>query len=79
MVYGRSEIAAENLITEVPNRIETICNNPLKYRNRYKIFRETSLKKYPYYIVYFVDEITNTVIITSFYHHKRNPRKKYSK
>ncbi|MEO8415639.1 MAG: hypothetical protein ABI472_18395 [Ginsengibacter sp.] len=41
----RSETAAENLITEVKNRIETICADPLRYRNTYKIFRETSLKK----------------------------------
>lgn len=75
----RSEPAAANLITAVKSRIEAICNDPLRYRNAYKIFRETSLKKYPYYIVYFVDEITKTVIITSLYHHKRNPKKKYRK
>jgi plasmid stabilization system protein ParE len=75
----RSEAAAKNLITEFKSRIEAICDNPLRYRNTYKNFRETSLKKYPYYIVYFVDESTNTVIITSLYHQKRNPKKKYRK
>lgn len=75
----RSEAAAENLIIEVKARIEAICSDPLRYRNTYKLFRETSLKKYPYSIVYFVDENTNTIIITSLYHHKRNPKKKYRK
>jgi plasmid stabilization system protein ParE len=76
---ARSETAAENLITEVKSRIEAICDDPLRYRNTYKNFRETSLKKYPYYLVYFVDENIKTVIITSLYHHKRNPKKKYRK
>lgn len=75
----RSETAAANLIAEVKNRIETICSDPLLYRKTYKIFRETSLKKYPYYIVYFVDENTRIIIITSLYHHKRNPKKKFRK
>ncbi len=75
----RSETAAENLIRELKSRIEALCNDPLRYRNTYKIFRETSLKKYPYYLVYFVDENAKTIIITSLYHHKRNPKKKYRK
>lgn len=75
----RSEIAARNLTKELKSGLEAICDNPLLYRNTYKIFREISLKKYPYCIVYFVDERTKTVIITSLYHHKRNPKKKYRK
>jgi plasmid stabilization system protein ParE len=42
----RSETAAKNLIIEVQDRIEAICNDPLRYRNTYKNFRETSLKNF---------------------------------
>lgn len=73
----RSEAAAQNLIAEVKERIEEICSNPLRYRNTYKHFRKTSLKKYPYYIIYFVDEDAQAIIISSLYHHKRNPKKGY--
>jgi plasmid stabilization system protein ParE len=69
----RSETATKNLVNEVKTRIELICNDPSRYPNRYKFFRETSLKKYPYYIVYFTDDIKRTVVISSFYLHKRNP------
>ncbi|MGI8951095.1 MAG: type II toxin-antitoxin system RelE/ParE family toxin [Chitinophagaceae bacterium] len=44
----RSEIAAENFVKDVREKIEAICKAPLRYRNSYKYFRETSLKKYPY-------------------------------
>jgi plasmid stabilization system protein ParE len=55
----------------------TICDDPLRYRSTYKKLRETSLKKYPYSIVYFVDEKEQLVVIASVYHHKRDPRRKY--
>ncbi len=75
----RSETAAENFIRSVKEIIEAIRAEPDRYRNTYKNFRETSLKKYPYSIVYFIDENSMTVVITSIYHHKRNPKKKYRK
>lgn len=73
----RSATTAENFVIAVNEKIKLICTDPLRYRNIYKHFRETSLKKYPYCIVYFLDENEQTVIITSLYHHRRNPKKKY--
>ncbi len=75
----RSKTAAENFVRDVKEKIESICLNPLRHRNTYKYFRETSLKKYPFCIVYFVDENKKIVVITSVYHHKRNPKRKYKK
>jgi plasmid stabilization system protein ParE len=75
----RSIRAAENFIAEVTEKIKIICNSPGKFKNRYKNFRETSLKRFPFYIIYFTDDANKTVIITAVYHHKRNPRNKYSK
>jgi plasmid stabilization system protein ParE len=76
---ARSGQAAENFVKAVRDCIALICERPLRYRNGYKNFRETSLKKYPFYIIYFTDEGKKTVIIASVYHHKRNPAKKYVK
>lgn len=73
----RSETATINFVKEVKEKIAVICKEPLQYRNTYKKFRETSLNKYPYSIVYIVEENNRTVIILSLYHHKRNPQKKY--
>lgn len=75
----RSTKAAENFIIEIKQKINGICKTPYRYHITYKHFRETSLRKYPYSIVYFIDESKKVVIVTSVFHHKRNPRKKYIK
>ena len=75
----RSETAAKNFIKEIKEKIKDVCSDPLRYPNTYKHFREKSLKKYPFCIVYFVDEIKHMVVIMSVYHHKRNPHKKFRK
>ena len=75
----RSKRVSENFVKAVKEKIESICEKPLRSRIAYKHFRETSLKKYPYYIIYFIDESKKKIIITSIYHHKRNPQTKYIK
>jgi plasmid stabilization system protein ParE len=75
----RSIVAAENFVKEVTDKIIVICNYPSRFRNAYSVFRETALKKFPYTIVYFVDEKKKKVIVTSIFHNKRNPAKKYRK
>ena len=75
----RSETAAANFVKEVKEKIAAICKDPSRYRNTYKKFRETSLKIYPYSIIYTIDENDKTVIITSVFHHKRSPRRKFRK
>jgi plasmid stabilization system protein ParE len=74
---GRSTVAADNLIIAVQNAIDNICNHPYSYRLTYKNLRETSLKKYPYNLIFKIDESKKVVIIISLYHHKRNPKNKY--
>lgn len=75
----RSLLAAENFVKEITEKIAIICDDPFRFRNRYNVFRETSLKKYPYTIVYFIDEKKKKIIITSVFHNKRNPDTKYRK
>lgn len=75
----RSETAAANFVKEIKEKITAICKDPFRYRNTYKKFRETSLSIYPYSIIYLIDESVKTIIITSVYHHKRSPRRKFRK
>ena len=75
----RSEMAADNFLIAVEEAIEAICNDPHRYRNTYKQLRELALKKYPYHIIYYVDEKKKHVTITSLFHNKRDPKKKYKK
>lgn len=72
----RSEVAADNLIIEVEETIRAISEDPYRYRKTHKNLHEVSLKKYPYYLIYLIDEVKKAVTIISLFHHKRNPKNK---
>ncbi len=75
----RSLKAIDNFILAVDNALSLICSHPTRWRNEYKSFYELGVKKYPYTIIYTVDPDQQLVFVTSNYHNKRNPRKKYRK
>jgi plasmid stabilization system protein ParE len=73
----RSELAALNFIKNVDATYLRITKRPYQFKNTYKFFREASVKKYPFVIIYTIEESIKTIIIVSVFHHKRNPKKKY--
>ena len=75
----RSPKAADHFVKEVDARVQLICEDPFRYRNQYKNFYETSLRKFPFYVIYFVDEEKKMVVIASIYHHKRSTKRKFKK
>jgi len=78
--YGERSISSmENFINSVEKKIEALCKTPTLYKVTYKNHREVSLKKFPYSIVFIIDKKSKLIAITSIYHHKRNPRRKYNK
>lgn len=75
----RSIQAAENFDAAVNKKLNVIIESPIRQRKTYREFREIKVDKYPFNIIYLVDEIQKLVIIFSIHHHKRNPKKKYRK
>lgn len=75
----RSVQAAKNFETEIKKKIDILRNEPTRFRKTYKAFHEVKLDKYPFDIIYLIDEIKTVVVISSIYHKKRNPNKKYRK
>jgi len=73
----RSIQAAENFEDAVNKKIDILRVHPLRYRKTYKEFHEIRLDKYPFNIIFLVAEIKMIVVISSIYHHKRNPKKKF--
>jgi len=69
--------ACENFIETIQSALKFIADSPYTYRNSYKNFREFKIKKFPFTVVYLVDEEKQFVIITSIFHNKRNPAKKF--
>jgi len=75
----KSDQASINFSLAIQERINLLKLDPLRFGKRYKEFREVAVKRYPYNIVYMVDEKENVVTILSFFHHKRNPKTKYKR
>ena len=73
----QSEITGEHFRTAVREQVEQICLNPTLYRNTRKNFREKSLLKFPFSIVFVIDKKAHVVAVTSVFHHRRNPKGKY--
>ncbi len=72
-----SERAANNFEIAVNEKIDILRSEPDRYKKAYKQFHTVALRKYPYSIVYAINEQDYSVIISSIFHHKRNPRGKY--
>lgn len=75
----RSVQAAENFVKSVNKAFAYIEVSPQNYRIIFSHFHEIQLQKYPYTIVYFIDNDKNSIVITAIFHYKRNPKKKFVK
>ncbi len=62
---------------EVDYLITQLKRNPFLFERRYKHYREAVFKGFPYFIVYEI--IESTVVVHSFFHAKRNPKRKLKK
>ena len=76
---AHNEKASINFEIAINNKIEILRNNPEFFKNVYKKFHEVSVARYPYSIVYQINNENKYVIIFSIFHHKRNPKLKYRK
>lgn len=75
----RNIIVAEKFVAVIEASIHKICENPNIWPKKYKVFHEYYLADYPFTIIYTIHEEKNLVVISSIYHQKRNPKKKYRK
>jgi toxin ParE1/3/4 len=73
----RSDKAAKGFVLAMNAVLDKLETEPGNFRNTYKHFKEVAVKRYPFFVVYFIDTQNEAVVITSVYHFKRNPKKKY--
>jgi len=65
--------------TEVYIKLDKVCNNPFDYKIPNKKFHEALVERFPFLIVYFVDEKNNLIIVTAIFHTGRNPKYKFKR
>jgi plasmid stabilization system protein ParE len=75
----RNLSAAVGFVDAVERALKLICDYPLLWRNEYKHFYEYNLKKYPFTVIYFIEDSNGTIIVSAIYHQKRIPTNKYRK
>src|SRR5580698_9731495 len=73
----RSLKAATNFVDAIDKGFLTICNDPKRNRNEYKDYYHFNVQKYPFTIVYAIDENLQLIIVVAVYHQKRQPGEKY--
>jgi plasmid stabilization system protein ParE len=75
--YERDEKVAIKFTESISKTIDLICKQPYLFKTIFGDFHEVSTNKYPFIIIYAIEEEIKTIIIISIFHHKRNPKKKY--
>ncbi|MBU0696627.1 MAG: type II toxin-antitoxin system RelE/ParE family toxin [Bacteroidetes bacterium] len=61
---------------EVYYFVSLIIKNPLSYPLKSKKLREVVLKKFPFIIIYRIEDTNSTIYVSSIFHTKRNPKLK---
>lgn len=63
------------LLEEITHYLDLISSKPLHFPVRFNNNHVAVLKKFPYLIVYKIDELSQTIFVNAFFHSSRNPRK----
>ncbi len=74
--YERKQQSLGNkLYDEVNHYLTLIEENPYQFPVKYtEELRSASLNRFPYLILYWIDELNNIVFIVSIFHTSRNPK-----
>lgn len=64
----------KNFSNEIKNAFKIISKSPF-FQKRYKDFRVYPLKKYPYLIVYTINENSNIITVFAVFNSNQNPTK----
>lgn len=73
----QQEGLGERFVAKIQQRLNQIIDNPEKYKIVYKNYREITIEKFPYQIVYVIEKLKRQILIIAVFHTKRNPTQKY--
>lgn len=63
-------------LTEV---LKLVCSNPYYFQIKHSSFREVKIKKFPFLVIYEVNEKLHEILILSVFNTSRNPKLKFKK
>ncbi|WP_184546843.1 type II toxin-antitoxin system RelE/ParE family toxin [Mucilaginibacter sp. FT3.2] len=65
--------------TAIRRKLNQISRNPYHYKAEYNQFHQALTEKFPFLIVYIVDETVKQITVIAIFHTSRNPNKKFQK
>lgn len=73
------QLTADKFIAAVDRVFELICAHPTRWRKAGKHYRILSMPKYPYTIIYSIEEQNRLIVISAIHHDSKSPKSKYRK
>lgn len=70
---GQSAGLSLELSTEFYDTLQKLADNPHRHILLHEMFRRILMKRFPYKIVFAIDEPRQRVVVVAFWHVKRNP------
>ena len=70
---SRGENLGEQFLAELDDCYKAIILNFSTYKLVYKIYRQATVKKFPFVVLYSVDD--KNIVITAVFHTSKNPKK----
>ncbi len=70
---------AERFIAAIDRAFLLICAHPTRWRKAGKRYRILSLHKYPYTIIYSIDDSNQSIVISAVHNDSKSPKSKYRK
>ncbi len=78
--YGEQQEGLEDLFKLAFDiKLDLICKNPYHYKTSYKKYHEAFTDKFPFSIVYTIDEKIKEITVIAVFHTSRSPKKKFRK
>ena len=76
---NQQALLGDEFIKTLNNKIKKKKKYPERFPERSRNFREATIKVFPFLIIYRIIKKQKRIIISSIFHTKRNPKKKYRK
>jgi len=61
----------------VYDKINLICQNPLHYKISYKKYHQAVVERFPFVVVYTINEKLKQIVVFAIFHTSRNPQKQF--
>ena len=75
----QQENLGEQFRVTIQNKLKLIRKDPHHYKTAYKKFHQALTDKFPFLIIYTINEKNKQILVTAIFHTSRNPKNKFKR